>query len=240
MSFLGASYFRFLGRGQRYGLSARGLAIGGGPRLNEEFPYFREFWIETPDPNADTIIDLRPARRRVGDWRLPVRPRAGTGHLHRDERDAVRPQDDPDGRARAALLDVLRRQERPPLLRRLPQRAARFGRAPHAHRGRRVDLAAAQQPARAVGLGLHRPRPARVRPSSARPELQRLPGPRPRLRAEAELLDRAARRLGRGQGGAPRAADRRRDQRQHRGRLGAEGRDRGRQVARATPTGSRR
>ena len=49
IAFLGTSYFRFLGRGQRYGLSARGLAIGGGPRLNEEFPFFREFWIETPD-----------------------------------------------------------------------------------------------------------------------------------------------------------------------------------------------
>ena len=32
VAFLGASYFRFLGRGQRYGLSARGLAIGAGRR----------------------------------------------------------------------------------------------------------------------------------------------------------------------------------------------------------------
>ena len=55
VAFLGASYFRFLGRGQRYGLSARGLAIGNGQRLNEEFPYFQEFWIETPAPNAETI-----------------------------------------------------------------------------------------------------------------------------------------------------------------------------------------
>ena len=55
VSFLGASYFRFLGRGQRYGLSARGLAIGAGPRMNEEFPFFREFWIDTPDPTADRI-----------------------------------------------------------------------------------------------------------------------------------------------------------------------------------------
>src|SRR5271157_267769 len=55
VSFLGASYFRFLGRGQRYGLSARGLAIGDGQRLNEEFPFFREFWIETPDPTANSI-----------------------------------------------------------------------------------------------------------------------------------------------------------------------------------------
>src|SRR5271157_1709863 len=56
VAFLGASYFRFLGRGQRYGLSARGLAIGAGQHLNEEFPFFREFWIETPEPAADTIV----------------------------------------------------------------------------------------------------------------------------------------------------------------------------------------
>ena len=31
IAFLGASYFRFLGRGQRYGLSARALAINAGP-----------------------------------------------------------------------------------------------------------------------------------------------------------------------------------------------------------------
>ncbi|GGC63691.1 glucan biosynthesis protein [Chelatococcus reniformis] len=44
ISFLGASYFRFLGRGQVYGLSARGLAIGIGGQ--EEFPAFREFWVD--------------------------------------------------------------------------------------------------------------------------------------------------------------------------------------------------
>ena len=56
IAFLGASYFRFLGRGQRYGLSARGLGIGAGARADEEFPFFREFWIETPDPTADRIV----------------------------------------------------------------------------------------------------------------------------------------------------------------------------------------
>lgn len=54
IAFLGASYFRFLGRGQRYGLSARGLAIDiGGP---EEFPYFREFWVEMPAPDATRAV----------------------------------------------------------------------------------------------------------------------------------------------------------------------------------------
>jgi len=49
--FLGASYFRFLARGQIYGLSARGLAINAGiPGEPEEFPFFREFWIEEAKP----------------------------------------------------------------------------------------------------------------------------------------------------------------------------------------------
>jgi periplasmic glucans biosynthesis protein len=56
IAFLGASYFRFLGRGQRYGLSARGLAINLHPGVPEEFPFFREFWIETPDATADHIV----------------------------------------------------------------------------------------------------------------------------------------------------------------------------------------
>src|SRR3954464_15773018 len=51
IAFLGASYFRFLGRDQRYGLSARGLALNveaREPQDPEEFPFFREFWVETP------------------------------------------------------------------------------------------------------------------------------------------------------------------------------------------------
>jgi glucans biosynthesis protein len=56
ISFLGASYYRFLGRGQRYGLSARGLAIGVGAKETEEFPIFKEFWIEAPGPDADRAV----------------------------------------------------------------------------------------------------------------------------------------------------------------------------------------
>jgi glucans biosynthesis protein len=76
VSFLGASYFRFLGRGQRYGLSARGLAIGAGRRLNEEFPYFREFWIETPAPTADTIgiYALLDGESATGAFRFDLVP----------------------------------------------------------------------------------------------------------------------------------------------------------------------
>ncbi len=58
ISFIGSSYFRLLGRGQVYGLSARGLSIGTG-RLdnNEEFPFFREFWFRAPEEGADPAND---------------------------------------------------------------------------------------------------------------------------------------------------------------------------------------
>lgn len=53
--FQGASYFRAIGRGQGYGISARGLALNTGEPGGEEFPVFREFWIEAAEPGADTV-----------------------------------------------------------------------------------------------------------------------------------------------------------------------------------------
>ncbi|WP_417308359.1 glucan biosynthesis protein [Devosia sp.] len=50
ISFLGASYFRALGRGNIYGLSARGLVINSWRDGAEEFPRFTEFWLERPSP----------------------------------------------------------------------------------------------------------------------------------------------------------------------------------------------
>ncbi len=50
--FQGASYFRAVGKGQIYGLSARGLAIDTGEAKGEEFPDFRAFWIEGVAPGA--------------------------------------------------------------------------------------------------------------------------------------------------------------------------------------------
>ena len=52
--FLGASYFRFLSRHQRYGLSARTLAINSGMNP-EEFPFFRSFYVEEPQEDATSI-----------------------------------------------------------------------------------------------------------------------------------------------------------------------------------------
>jgi len=50
--FQGASYFRALGMGQRYGLSARGVAVNVSTAEPEEFPRFVEFWLEKPDRTA--------------------------------------------------------------------------------------------------------------------------------------------------------------------------------------------
>lgn len=77
ISFLGASYYRFLGRGQLYGLSARGLAINvegeGGP---EEFPVFREFWVVSPETNADALVihALLDSPSLTGAYRFTVAP----------------------------------------------------------------------------------------------------------------------------------------------------------------------
>lgn len=55
-SFIGASYFRLLGAGQSYGMSARGLALdcGEGDRP-EEFPLWTDWWLGKPQPNDDAL-----------------------------------------------------------------------------------------------------------------------------------------------------------------------------------------
>jgi len=53
--FQGASYFRAVGRGQKYGLSARGLALNTADPSGEEFPDFRKFWIEKGKPGNKSI-----------------------------------------------------------------------------------------------------------------------------------------------------------------------------------------
>ena len=55
ISFLGASYFRALGVGQKYGISARGLAIDTAVQTGEEFPIFKEFWLKRPQHNDQSI-----------------------------------------------------------------------------------------------------------------------------------------------------------------------------------------
>jgi len=74
--FQGASYFRALGAGQQYGLSARGLAIDTVGGQGEEFPRFTEFWIQRPAKDATevTVLALLESPRATGAYRFVVRP----------------------------------------------------------------------------------------------------------------------------------------------------------------------
>ena len=74
--FQGASYFRALGKGESYGLSARGLAVDTAAPSGEEFPRFVEFWIERPRAHATslTIYGLLDSKRVAGAYRFIVTP----------------------------------------------------------------------------------------------------------------------------------------------------------------------
>ncbi len=80
VSFLGASYFRALGRGNVYGLSARGLAIDTALPTGEEFPSFRELWVETPAPGAQRVVvhALLDSPSLTGAYRFVITPGART------------------------------------------------------------------------------------------------------------------------------------------------------------------
>jgi periplasmic glucans biosynthesis protein len=74
--FLGASYFRVLGRNQTYGLSARGLAIDTGSTSGEEFPYFTDFWLVKPEPTARTmtVYAVLDSPGISGAYQFEIRP----------------------------------------------------------------------------------------------------------------------------------------------------------------------
>ncbi|MGA0531013.1 glucan biosynthesis protein [Hansschlegelia sp. KR7-227] len=75
-TFQGATIFRALARGQIFGASARGLAIDVGEPNGEEFPLFRSFWIERPNPGAGALVvhALLDSRRVAGAYRFTLRP----------------------------------------------------------------------------------------------------------------------------------------------------------------------
>jgi periplasmic glucans biosynthesis protein len=74
--FQGGSYFRALARGQEYGLSARGLALRTEDAGQEEFPYFRSFWLETPAKHADFVrlYALLDSPSATGAYTFAVQP----------------------------------------------------------------------------------------------------------------------------------------------------------------------
>jgi glucans biosynthesis protein len=74
--FLGATYFRAVGRDEVFGLSARGLAVDTAEARGEEFPWFKEYWLVQPAPGAQelTIYALLDSPSLTGAYRFAVNP----------------------------------------------------------------------------------------------------------------------------------------------------------------------
>jgi glucans biosynthesis protein len=76
VTFLGASYFRALGRNNVYGLSARGLLMNSWLDVPEEFPRFSEFYVERPAA-ADQPLTVYAALESpsvTGAYRFVITP----------------------------------------------------------------------------------------------------------------------------------------------------------------------
>jgi glucans biosynthesis protein len=76
-AFLGASYYRLLGQNQRYGQSARGLALDCGEQGRpEEFPIFTDWWLGKPQPGDTTmrLFALLDSVSCVGAYEFRVSP----------------------------------------------------------------------------------------------------------------------------------------------------------------------
>lgn len=74
--FQGASFFRAIATGQRLGVMARGLSIRTADPRGEEFPIFREVWIEKPNLAANALIihALLDSQSVTGAYRFTLRP----------------------------------------------------------------------------------------------------------------------------------------------------------------------
>ena len=166
--FLGASYFRGLGQGQRFGLSARGLAIDTAENSGEEFPRFVEFWIERPQPNAKelTVYALLDSPR--ADRGLPLRAPPGRDDGARRRLQALPAKERRQAGTGAADQHVLLRRQPAVRARRLPAAGPRLRRPVHPGGGRRLDLAPAGQSQAAAGDVVRAERSGRLRPDAAR------------------------------------------------------------------------
>lgn len=79
-AFLGASYFRAVGAGQAYGLSARGIAVNTADPAGEEFPAFTEFWLQRPEAAARgvTVYALLDGPSVTAAYQFEIAPGAPT------------------------------------------------------------------------------------------------------------------------------------------------------------------
>lgn len=78
--FLGASYFRLVGRQDNFGISARGLAIDTAEARGEEFPYFSHFWLMKPqkDDSKITVLALLNSQSLSGAYLFSIQPGQST------------------------------------------------------------------------------------------------------------------------------------------------------------------
>ena len=74
--FVGASYFRAIGKQHVYGLSARALAVDTALPSGEEFPFFKEYWLVRPAPGAHEleIYALLDSPRLTGAYHFTIYP----------------------------------------------------------------------------------------------------------------------------------------------------------------------
>ncbi|SOE01729.1 glucan biosynthesis protein [Caenispirillum bisanense] len=74
--FLGASYFRALGRGTRYGISSRAVAVDTGLPKGEEFPAFTRLYLERPAERGSPLMvhALLDGPSLTGAYRFAVQP----------------------------------------------------------------------------------------------------------------------------------------------------------------------
>jgi glucans biosynthesis protein len=79
-AFQGASFFRAIAQGQRFGALARALSINTADARGEEFPGIRSFWIEQPNlaTNALVVHALIDSQSMTGAYRFTLHPGEAT------------------------------------------------------------------------------------------------------------------------------------------------------------------
>lgn len=77
--FTAAGQFELLGRGQRRGAMLRALSVNAAD-ASEEFPFFREFWVQLPGPNSTrvTVFALLDGESATGAFSFQLTPGANS------------------------------------------------------------------------------------------------------------------------------------------------------------------
>ncbi len=194
----GATFFRALARGQNYGVVARALTLKPAEVKGEEFPIFRAFWLERPSAGQQRItmhglidsestsgsvrMTFRPGDMTIVDVETSLFPRVNLEHVGLG------------GMTSTYLFGANDRAKR----RRRAAGRPRIRGPADAERARRMALAPAPESGNPPDLGVRRHLAPRLRPPATQSRLRGVSGRRAALRAPAEPVDRAPRRLGSG------------------------------------------